>query len=146
MILKENLKGKRILDIGTGTGLLSIAAALVGADEVVATDMEVIETEVLYNARLNQVEDKIAVIQEDVFSPNFKIEGSFDWILMNITAHEIRDLLSFVDIHLVEKGKVLLSGMVEWNYQETLDLYKEKGYSVLDITKSDEWVTALIKH
>ena len=146
MILKENLKGKRILDIGTGAGLLSIAAALVGADEIVATDIEDVETEVLYNARLNQVEDKISVIQEDALSPNFKMEGSFDWILINMTAHEIRDLLYFVNNHLEQNGKIILSGMVEWNYQETLDMYKEKGYSVLEITKSDEWVTALIEH
>ena len=58
MILRENLQGKRILDIGTGAGLLSIAAALVGAEEVVATDIEDVETEVLYNARLNKVQDR----------------------------------------------------------------------------------------
>ncbi|WP_428910800.1 50S ribosomal protein L11 methyltransferase [Niallia sp. Krafla_26] len=145
IILSEDLSGKRILDIGTGAGLLSIAAALSGAEQIVATDIEDVETEVLYNARLNDVEDKITVIQGDALSPSFSLEGVFDWIFINIAANEIRDLKGFVNQYLLHNGKLILSGMVEWNYKETLDLYEKQGYSVLDVSQLDEWITALVR-
>lgn len=143
-ILREDLRGKKILDLGTGAGLLSIAAALVGAEQVVAVDIEDVEDEVLYNARLNKVEKRISVIQGDVLHPTFRVDGLFDWILVNIAANEIKKLYAFLDSHLVSNGKLLLSGMVEWNYKEALDVYAEKGYHVEQISHSNEWVTALV--
>lgn len=144
MILRENLQGKRILDIGTGAGLLSMAAALSGAEQVVAVDIEDVETEVMYNARINKVEKVITVIQGDALRSDFSITGLFDWIFISIAANEIKDLQAFVDTHHIEKGKLILSGMVEWNYKEALALYEQKGYSVLEISQTDEWVTALV--
>jgi ribosomal protein L11 methyltransferase len=144
-ILREDFHGKKVLDLGTGAGLLSIAAALVGAEQVVAVDIEDVEAEVLYNANLNHVEERISVIKDDVLHPTFTIEGIFDWILVNIAANEIKELFAFLDSHLVSNGYLLLSGMTEWNYKEALSLYVEKGYHVEQISHSDEWVTALVK-
>ncbi|HWO95131.1 MAG TPA: 50S ribosomal protein L11 methyltransferase [Bacillus sp. (in: firmicutes)] len=143
-ILREDLHGKKVLDLGTGAGLLSIASALVGAERIVAVDIEDVEAEVLYNAGLNEVEKRISVMQGNVLDPTFEIEGVFDWILVNIAADEIKELQTFLDSHLVSNGHLLLSGMVEWNYKETLALYVEKGYHVVQLVHADEWFTALV--
>lgn len=143
-ILGENLSGKNVLDLGTGAGLLSVAAAIVGADQVVAVDIENVEAEVMNNAALNNVENHITVIHGNALNPSFKLEGSFDWILVNIAANEIKQLFPVIESHLPAQGKLLLSGMVEWNYQETLSLYSENGYRVDHISYSEEWVTAML--
>ncbi|WP_158555929.1 50S ribosomal protein L11 methyltransferase [Peribacillus glennii] len=144
-ILREDLRGKKVLDLGAGAGLLSIASALAGAEQIVAVDIEDVESEVLYNAGLNNVENRISVKQGDVLYSGLELDGLFDWILVNIAANEIKELHAFLDSHLVAGGKLLLSGMVEWNYEETLALYIEEDYEVDQISHSDEWVTALLK-
>lgn len=144
IILREDMSGKRVLDLGTGAGLLSVAAALGGARDVLAVDIEDVESEVLYNARLNKVENYITVFQGDVVQPSFEVQGLFDWILVNIVANEIKQLASFLDTHLTPNGMLLLSGMVDWHHQETLALFQEKGYKTIQILQTEEWVTALV--
>ena len=143
-ILNENLHAKKVLDIGTGSGLLAIAAASVGAEQVVAIDIENVETEVLYNAALNDVKERISVIEGDPMSPTFMLHNTFDWVFVNIGGDEDKALAPFIDHHLLENGKLILSGMVEWNHEDTLAVYQDKGFSVESITKSDEWVTSLL--
>jgi ribosomal protein L11 methyltransferase len=143
-ILREDLHGKKVLDRGTGAGLLSVAAALAGAEHVLAVDIEDVAAEVSYNASLNGVENRISILKEDVLSPSFQVDGLFDWILANIAANEIMHLTAFLKSHLAPNGTLLLSGMVEWNYQETLNVFQDTGFQVNQITKTDEWVTALV--
>lgn len=145
IILRENFQNQKVLDIGAGTGLLSIAAALVGAEHVVSVDMEDIENEVLHNASLNGVENNISVIQGDMLSLSTKIKDEFDWIFVNITANEIKQFIAFIGSHLMTNGKVILSGMVEWNVKEVIDLYEKNGYHIEKTSHSNEWITLLVK-
>ena len=144
LILREEMKGMRVLDIGTGAGLLSIGAALSGASEIQAIDMEDVGEEVLYNARLNGVESNIKVSCADALNPKFGIDGTFDWIFINIAANEIKQLFAFVDRHLAAGGRLILSGMVTWNEEDALKVYQENGYQLKEIHQTDEWVTAYL--
>lgn len=143
-ILAENFEGKKVLDLGTGSGILSIAASLVGAQKVIAIDIEDVETEVLYNAKLNNVEKSISVYQCDVLQPNFNMHEQYDWIFINIGGDESIQLCPFVQRHLKKNGKLLLSGMVEWNFQDTCSFFENNGFSILYHVQTDEWVTALL--
>lgn len=143
-ILNENFVGNKALDLGTGSGILSIAASLKGAQKVVAVDIEQIESEVLHNAKLNDVE-QIQVLQRDVLQSNFQMDEKFDWIFINIGGDESRKLCSFVEKHLKKKGKLLLSGMVEWNYEKTCAFYEKHGFKKLSHVQSEEWVTVLLE-
>ncbi len=144
LILREEMKGMRILDIGTGAGLLSIAAGLSGAQEIQAVDIEDVREEVHYNASLNGVDSKIEVSCADALSSEFEIAGMFDWIFINIAANEIKQLFDFVHTHLADGGKLALSGMVTWNYEDALKVYQEQGYQLKEIYQADEWVTAYL--
>ena len=144
LILREEMTGMRILDIGTGAGLLSVAAALMGAKEIEAVDIADVREEVLYNAKLNGADDKIKVTHADVLAPEFEMEGFFDWIFVNIAANEIKQLANFIDSHLTDGGRLILSGMVTWNYEDVVTAYQELGYQLKEIHHSDEWVTAYI--
>lgn len=144
-ILDENFSGKSVLDLGTGSGILSIAASLVGAEKIIAIDIENVEGEVLYNARLNQVGESISVLQCDVLQKDFQMNESFDWIFINIGGDESKSLCSFVCEHLINGGKLLLSGMVEWNADEVCSYFEQFGFKLLKRVQSEEWVTALFE-
>lgn len=142
-ILREDFTGKKVLDLGAGAGLLSIAAALKGAENVEAVDIEDVETEVLYNAGLNGVEDRIYVLQGDVLDPIFKLEATYDWIFVNIGGYELTMLRPFILEHLAQGSKLLVSGLVEWNANDVLGLYDT--CNVIEVKQSEEWVTALLQ-
>ncbi|WP_088105566.1 50S ribosomal protein L11 methyltransferase [Halalkalibacter urbisdiaboli] len=144
MILNEQLNNQKALDLGTGSGLLSVAASLVGAKRVVSIDIEDVKTEVLYNAKLNNI-DTIEVLQANVIDPSFFIDESFDFIFANVAANENKELLDFIKSHLHPEGKVILSGMVEWNYREVIDLYLAKGFFMKQMVQNNEWVTAYME-
>lgn len=79
-----DLKGKCVLDCGCGTGILSIAAAKLGADKVVAYDIDEWSVEnTRHNAALNGVEEKIEVLHGNVTVLNH-ISGLYDIVLANI--------------------------------------------------------------
>ncbi|WP_157801050.1 50S ribosomal protein L11 methyltransferase [Bacillus solitudinis] len=144
MILGEKLDGQTALDLGTGSGLLSVAATLVGAERVVSIDIEDVSSEVLYNAELNNIET-ISVLQANVIDPLFTVNESFNFIFANVAANENKELINFIKSHLKSEGRVILSGMVEWNYREVIDLYLSKGFYMKQMIQNNEWVTAYME-
>ncbi|MCP8969537.1 50S ribosomal protein L11 methyltransferase [Ectobacillus ponti] len=140
VILAEDFTGKRVLDLGTGAGLLSIAAALRGAGRIVAVDIEDVRAEVLYNAGLNKL-SRIEVLQGDVLDPVFRLHEAFDWIFANIGGDEVKSLCPFILSHLKQGGRVLLSGMVTWNYKDVVRRYAMGGLKQQLLARSEEWIT-----
>jgi release factor glutamine methyltransferase len=115
-----DVSGKRVLDIGTGTGVLAIFAAIGGAREVVAVD---IDPASVRNARENceslGISDQVTVLQGDLFEP---VSGQFDVVLANVPILDsawaskgisVEDTLSRflagLDDHLAKDGDVLFS-------------------------------------
>ncbi len=116
-LLDAQLSGKRVLDCGCGTGILGIAASKLGAEEVVAYDIDEWSVEnTRHNAALNGVEN-LQVLHGDsrVLS---HVSGVFDLVLANINRNILlADLPHFADV-LSSSGQLLLSGF----YQEDAPL------------------------
>lgn len=144
IILDYDLTNQKVLDVGTGAGLLSIAAAIAGSNDVTAIDIEDVKEEVMYNATLNGVANQINVKQADVLQPKFHLDEKFHWMFINIGGEESIQLLPFVKKHLDNGGKLILSGMVTWNYEEVLAIYENNGFNVLQVFQNEEWVTAIL--
>jgi len=84
------VSGKRVLDIGTGSGILAIAAAKLGAVEVVATDIDDAALEAAQeNAKRNEVEGAVRFVKSDLLR---QVEGQFDIVLSNLLTPLIKDL------------------------------------------------------
>ena len=81
-ILKQNFKGKRVLDMGTGCGLQAIASTIAGAKEVIAIDInEKAIKNTLENVGNLKLKDKIRVKKSNLFS---NVNGRFDIIIANL--------------------------------------------------------------
>lgn len=111
-LLDANLTGKRVLDCGCGTGILSIAAAKCGAASVVAYDIDEWSVEnTRHNARLNHV-DQIEVNLGDVRVLK-EMKGDFDFILANINRNILLSDMASMCAVLAPGGHLIISGFYE---------------------------------
>lgn len=142
-ILDIDFQDKSVLDLGAGSGILSLAASIKNADRVVALDIRDVTAEVLYNASLNNV-DNIEVVISDVTSKTFGVSGKFDVVFINIGGEETLASMDFINQVLKQNGVLFVSGMVEWSSEKILDKVKGYGYTLDKSTKTNEWVTAIL--
>ena len=144
IILSKDFSDKRVLDIGTGSGILSLATAIKGAKEVIALDIRDVEDEVLLNASLNGIET-IKVLVGDALSSEVEVNGKFDWIYINIGGEETEMFMEFIKEHLTKDGYLLVSGLVEWSFDSVKDMIESNGFTMTQKFQSAEWCTAIFK-
>ena len=144
ILTKLDLNNKNILDIGTGSGILSIASSIVGASKVTALDIRDVRSEVEQNASLNGLYN-INVIVGDALAENLPFDSSYDWIYINIGGEETEMFINFIKNHLSVNGKLLVSGLVEWSFEKVKAMIETYGYTLEDKYQSKEWVTAIFK-
>lgn len=142
VILSKDFEGKKVLDIGTGSGILSIATAIKGASSVTALDIRDVTDEVLLNASLNNLSN-IEVKIGNVLSNEVSIDDEFDWIYINIGGDETKMFMDYIKDHLKQDGYLLVSGLVEWNYDKVKNIVEEHGFTLTEKHQSNEWCTAI---
>ena len=141
-IVEEDFEGKSLLDLGTGSGILSIAAGVKGASKIVAVDIRDVEDEVLLNASLNELEN-IEVVVGNVLHEDYKLDEKFDWIFINIGGEETAMFMDFIEEHIEKTGKLLVSGLVEWSFDWVKEKVENKGFKLNKKFQTNEWCTAI---
>jgi len=113
-ILDERVSpGARVADVGSGSGILSIAAALLGAGEVLAIEMDGQSCETaLENVSKNRVEDRVTILQAQVEGQGALPKAPFDGIVANLQSHLLIPLFSMFRISLVPEGWLIVSGIL----------------------------------
>ncbi len=129
--------GDRVIDIGTGTGILAIAAAHMGASRVLATDLDAVAVRVAAeNVRLNGFADVIDVRCGNLLEV---VDASGDVVIANIIADVIIALAEPVRRHVVPGGVFICSGISAERRQDVLDALADADYEVLDVLAEGEW-------
>jgi ribosomal protein L11 methyltransferase len=136
-------KGDRIVDVGTGSGVLSIAAAKLGAKTVEALDLDEVAVNVAKsNIKLNKVDDVVKVRQNNLLDG---VEGETDLIVANILAEVI---LRFVDdaYRLVKKdGYFISSGIIQQKKDDVKEAILKAGFTIEEIVTMEDWVSIIAK-
>jgi ribosomal protein L11 methyltransferase len=132
LLLGEVLRSrqpKRMLDLGTGTGVLAIAAAKALRRCVLASDIDPVSVRVARdNARLNGVGNLVEAICATGFSaPHFAARGPFDLVLANILANPLRQMATPMAAHLAPSALVILSGLLPHQAQSVIASYRVRG-------------------
>lgn len=139
--IKKEKQGSlgEVLDVGTGSGILSIAAAFSGARHVTAIDIDASALNVAReNAEHNGVRKEIL----DFFScPLSDLPGQFDLIFANITAQTLLDLLDALQAHLTPSGALIVSGILVEQGKAFLKKSKDCGLEKIGTRRSGEWIS-----
>ena len=142
ILTKLELNNKSVLDIGTGSGILSIASAIIGASNVTALDIRDVKDEVELNASLNGLYN-INVVVGNALNNEVTINERFDWIYINIGGEETEMFMPFIKEHLANNGKLLVSGLVEWSFDKVKTLIENNGFTLNEKYQTNEWITAI---
>ena len=142
--------GERVLDLGCGSGILSIAALLLGAESAVMTDvfLNAVNTasenleqngfdKSKYTAYCGNIIDDKALRE--------KIGGGYDVITANIVADVIIKMCPYFKGFLKENGTAIVSGVITERLDEVLEALKENGITILNIKEEKGWNAVLCK-
>ena len=144
-ILKAH-RPRRVLDLGTGTGVLAIAAAKALRDHVLASDIDALSVKVAAeNARLNGVGPWVEVARGSGFSaPRLRQRKPFDLVLANILANPLRQMATPMSAHLAGGARVILSGLLSAQAQSVIAAYRARGLVLERQIIIDGWSSLLL--
>lgn len=135
--------GERVLDIGTGSGILAIAALLLGAKSADGVDIDpMCVRTAAENAALNGVEQRLRVRVGDLSQ---QAEGPYDIICANIVASAIKALSPAVPALLSPQGVYLASGIIDERRDEVLQALAACGLQVEQVLEKNGWVCIVSK-
>lgn len=135
-------KGKRVLDVGSGTGILAIMAHLLGADEVQAFD---IDDWCVDNGNENFALNSLPIQMGLGTIRSVQPKGPFDIILANINKNVLLDELEIYASLLKEEGYLLLSGFYTEDIQDLTDHCKSLDLDLLSQESKDNWAALVMK-
>lgn len=132
--------GERVADVGAGSGILSISAALLGAGGVTAFECDEVACQVAReNARLNGVAEAVAIRHETVEGEVPLPGGPYHGILANLQRSLLVPLLSSFSRSLLPGGWVVVSGMLEEEREELLGAAEGRGFSLAEEDREEGW-------
>ena len=142
--------GEKLLDLGCGSGILSIAALVLGAKEAFACDIDEKCVDVAYeNAALNGVgKDRYTVRWGDVLTDKAlqaEFGGGYDMVVANIVADVIMGLSDKVRPFLKEGGLFLCSGIIDDRAEEVFAKLRADGWTVIEQHDSEGWYSFLCR-
>jgi len=145
-VLKAH-KPKRVLDLGTGTGVLAIAAAKALQVKVLASDIDPLAVRVARgNARLNGTGDLVQTIRAAGLSaPEFTKHGPFDLVLANILANPLRQMATQMARQLAPSALVILSGLLPHQAQGVIAAYRARGLVLKRDLQIEGWSSLLMQ-
>jgi len=136
--------GSRIADVGAGSGILSIAAARLGAREVLAMEMDGMSCETAAeNIVGNEVEDRVRILQLRVDGNSPLPDSPFDGIVANLQSHLLLPLLAILRDSLSPKGWLITSGILSGERDGILSAAFEEGLVFLEDDEEDGWWTGV---
>ena len=143
-VLDERVKGgERVLDIGTGSGILAIAALKLGAAVAEGVDIDPVAVRTAgENAALNGVADKLTVLVGDLSD---KASGKYDIITANIVANAIMSLAPAVPGLMADDAVFIASGIIDSRKDEVIAALEAAGLAVLEVKEKRGWECIVCK-
>ncbi len=126
-----------VLDIGTGSGILAIAADLLGAKSAIGVDIDAQSVKTaIQNAEINGVSEKTEFLVGDLAD---KISGKYDIVCANIVADVVMRLFDNVADFMKDDGILIVSGIIDMRSAEVEQSAAEHGFKIHDSLMREEW-------
>jgi len=138
-------QARSVLDLGAGSGILAIAARMLGAERVLAVDLDPVAVE---TARKNLEINMLSGVEFRVggADPEAKFSARpFDLVLANIFANELIRLRPLLLRHLAPFGRLILAGILYHQAEETAAAFTQAGLRVMARPREEEWVSLILE-
>lgn len=139
-------KGAKVLDVGCGSGILSVTALKLGADAVVGTDIDDNCMESTYaNMKVNHLPKESGTFYVGNLIDDTKLQekvgtNEYDIVVANILADVIIPMAPVIPARLKENGIFITSGIIDFKEKEVAAAIKASGMTILEINHQGEWV------
>lgn len=141
LLEKHVHNGMKVLDVGSGTGILAITAVKLGAKKSIAVDFDEICLEnCKENCSLNDVEDTVELLTGEIDNV---VEKDFDLVLANIQKNVLLEIAEKIKVKLNQNGVVILSGLLESDKSAIEKKYHSLGFKTKQIEQMDEWIAII---
>src|SRR5712692_315884 len=139
--------GMRVLDVGTGSGILALAAARLGAASVDCIDNSSVAVEsATANAAMNDLSDRISVVLGVLDEAEaMRMAGQYDMVLVNIIAHVIGGMASQLAQVLAPGGMLIAGGIIEARRPDAEPALLAAGLQLLDQAMIDDWIVLVMR-
>ena len=137
LLEKHINNGVKMLDIGTGSGILAIASTLLGAESAIGVDIDAQSVKTAKeNAEINNVQDKCEFLVGDLAD---KISGKFNVICANIVADVIIKLFDNVADFMEDDAVLIISGIIDLRKDDVLNSAAAHGFKIVEENYKDNW-------
>ena len=146
-IEQRTRSGGRVLDVGTGSGILALAAAKLGAANVHCIDNSSVAVEsAVANAETNHLSDRINIVLGVLDeTESTRLSGQYDLVLANIIARVIGSIAPYLARVLAPDGMLITSGIIEDRRHEAEQPLLAAGLKLIDQVMIDDWVTLIMQ-
>ena len=143
-------EGDEVLDIGCGSGILSVTALLCGANRADATDIDRNAVNVAYeNAELNGVKDRLHATEDNILSAESPIRTAgkkYNVVIANIVADVVIAMSPLFRRYLAPKGTLITSGIITERIEDVVFALDKAGFRIMDIRRRDDWAAITARH
>ena len=140
-MIEKHYHGGEVLDVGTGSGILAIGAALLGAKDVLAIDIDPTAVKVAReNVAHNHLEQTVTTLEGNLLE---KVDAQCEVCVANIIADVICMFAAPLNDHIVPGGLFICSGIIKEREQDVTGALLAAGYTILDIRRKGEWVAMI---
>ena len=150
-LLEKNISGnERVLDLGCGSGILSIAAILLGADYCTAVDIDQNSVKIAKeNAEKNNIpKEKYTAYCGNVITDNELVKtigNGYKIVVANIVADVLIGMSDIFSDFLTDDGILIMSGIIVERKDEVIDAVKSQGFEVVSVAEKDGWAAVSMK-
>ncbi|MCU9838425.1 50S ribosomal protein L11 methyltransferase [Ruegeria sp. WL0004] len=145
-LIAQGFEARKVADIGCGTAVLAMAAARVWDGDMLASDIDAVAVEVAEaNLKANGMAGRVTCLEAAGFDhPELGAHAPYDLIFANILKGPLVALAPDVAAHLREGGYAILSGILNEQADEVIEVYSRVGTNLVEREKIGDWTTLLL--